>query len=186
MVELIPKKKKRPPFGKLFFIMVSLLLFAGIVIGFFILRTKQSDTREILNSLTTRLEQLTAPQQEEIEKELLLAQKKISDFVLILEERTDYLAVFELVESTTHPEVVLVSFAASMDSEEILLAGQAPSFRILEQQRLVWENEENIGNVTLESITLGDEKGGTDFRVELLASPDLVLPYASEEIDIEE
>jgi len=179
MIELIPKKLSRPPFGRLFFMIVSVLLFVGIVVGFYIITQMQSDSNEILASLRARLERISTPQERELEAELLVAKDRIGDFTIIVEERTDFLAVFQLLERTTHPGIQLIKFDANVEKEEIVIAGEATDFRILEQQRLVWRDRNEILDLFLTDVELSLE-GGVNFDASLRFPFNFVFPYATE------
>ena len=158
---------------------VSVLLFVGIVVSFYIITQMQSDSNEILASLKARLERISTPQERELEAELLIAKDRIGDFTIIVEERTDFLAVFQLLERTTHPEIQLIKFDANVEKEEIVIAGEATDFRILEQQRLVWRDRNEILDLFLTDVGLSLE-GGVNFTASLRFPFNFVFPYAAE------
>ena len=157
---------------------VSVLLFVGIVVGFFIIKQMQSDTNDALASLKERLERLSTPQERELEAELLIARDRIGDFTVIIEERTDFLSVFQLLEKTTHPEVRLTRFDANVEEEEIVIAGNAADFRILEQQRLVWKDRNELHGLSLVDVGL-NQGGGVQFTASLRFPFNFVFPYAT-------
>lgn len=175
MVEIIPQPSHRPLLGQPFLFIIVLILFLGEVFGFFLLGQMQSNATETLRTLEDTLVREAAVQEKRLEAELSAAKNKIDDFGLIIRERKDFLAFVQFLEQTTHPSIVFVDLEGNVEQNTILVSGETPNFRALEQQRLVWEDRKGkeLKEFTLHDLEL--RKGGGIFEADLVFSPEFPL-----------
>lgn len=172
MVELIPKQEKKPIFGQLFFFIVAVAVFAGVLVGVVVVRQLESDTREALDLLEKTLVSDVQPQEEELEKILLEYERQAEDLKEILKERKEFLAFFAFLEETTHPDIFFVDLQGGLSNSRVMLSGVAADFFILEQQRIVWREREELLSLKLQELEI-TESGGA-FEVEFLFVPDFL------------
>ena len=174
IVELIPKREKKPIFGQMFFIIVSLAALIGVIATFFVFRLFVENAKAELTRLERTFLEDTRPLEEELEKRLSEQKRKADLLYTVLEERRIFSPVFNFLEATTHPDVFFRSLQGDAETGVFSLEGEAINFLVLEQQRLVW-NEQNSFVGHLESMSLGS--GGTaSFQVEFVANPELLRP----------
>jgi len=166
MVDLIPKEEKKPLFGRWFFFIASALLLGSVGIGFFVLDRLERNAREILEGLEKTLVVDTQPQEQAIAVELTEYKEKMDRFRGAAAEREDFLPPFSLLEQSILDGVVLGSFEAANGPNQILLQGVADSFFVLEQQRLLWKEQEQIQKLDIRNMRL-EQEGQVQFEAEL-------------------
>lgn len=165
MVELIPRKQRKPVFGPAFFLIVSVVLAVGVSIGFFILKQLEADTRTALETIEKTLTEDTRPQEIQLETVLLEYKLKVEDLQGVLEKRKDFLSFFTFLEETVHPDIFFTGLESDMSKNQVSLEGEAADFVVLEQQRLVWSERGELQDFRLEDLEI-TSKGTGGFRVE--------------------
>ena len=172
MVELIPKKEQKPIFGQGFFLIVSSAMLFTVAGAFFVFQQLVRDTREVLEVLDERFTQDTQPLEDELTAQLQGYKKKTEILQAVLDERKNMLAFFGLLEQTSHPGIVFGGFEGDVKTGTFVLTGEAQNFFVLEQQRLVWKQQQEFQAV-LRDISLGDgSKSG--FEVEFIVKPNVL------------
>ncbi len=174
MVELIPKKEQKPIFGQVFFVIVSAVALAGVASSFLILHQLIIGNQAILKGLEKTLAEDTRPLEEELSKRLERYEKQTKIFRLVLDERKLLLPFFEILEKTSHPDVIFQGFDGDTETGVFVLLGEAQSFSVLEQQRLIWKERKEFTNI-LRDIRINGE-GTISFEVEFVVSPELLDP----------
>ncbi|HCM36331.1 MAG TPA: hypothetical protein DIS53_00110 [Candidatus Wildermuthbacteria bacterium] len=169
MVELIPKRERKPIFGQVFFLIVSLAVLASATAAFLILQQLIANAHEELGRLEKTLTEDTRPLEEELSSRLLGYRRKTEILQGVLDERKAILPFFEILETTTHPGVFFRTFQGNPKTGVFTLEGEAQSFFALEQQRLAWENREEFES-KLRDIRLG-AGGSSLFTVEFTVNP---------------
>jgi len=167
MVEIIPKQKQKPLFGQWFFLIASVLLLGGVAVGFFVLDQLEKNAREILEGLEETLAADTQPQEQAIVAELNEYKEKIDRFREAAAEREDFLPLFVLLEQSILDGVVLSRLESERGSNKIFIEGVADSFFVLEQQRLLWKQQEQIGKTDIRNMNL-EQEGQVQFEAELM------------------
>lgn len=175
IVELIPKQIKKPVFGQVFFLIVSLAVLAGVTVSFLILQQLISTARASLDILEKQLSQDTRPQEQELASKLQEYKQGVEDFKFVASERKSFLPFFEVLEKTTHPDVFFLALDAIDNANVLALDGETRNFFALEQQRLVWKERNEFQNVQLQDIRLTGTGNGS-FKVEFTVSPELLNP----------
>lgn len=174
IVELIPKKERKPIFGQMFFLIVSVVLLAAVVSAFFLLQQSIRNARAEFSTLEKTFVEDIRPVEEELSASLQGYRGKTEILKATLQERKNALAFFALLEETAHPEVFFRSLTGDMETSVFVLEGEAQDFIALEQQRLIWNNQEEFQS-ELQGIKLGGE-GAAEFTVEFIINPELLNP----------
>ena len=172
MVELIPKKEQKPIFGQVFFLIVSVAMLLSVATAFFVFQQLSRDAREVLEVLEKRFVQDTRPLEEELAAQLQGHKKKTEILRAVLDERKNVLAFFGLLEQTSHPGVVFHEFEGDAKTGTFTLAGEAKNFFVLEQQRLVWEKQQEFQAVLRDIQLL--EGSRSSFEVEFVVKPEIL------------
>lgn len=172
MVELIPKKEQKPIFGQVFFLIVSVVVFLSIATAFFVFQQLARDAREVLEVLEKRFAEATRPLEEQLVAQLQGHKKKTEILRVVLGERKNVLAFFEVLEQTSHPGVVFEEFTGNTKTGTFVLGGEAQNFVVLEQQRLVWKKQQGF-SATLRDIQLGEGNRST-FEAEFVVKPEIL------------
>lgn len=175
MVELIPKKEQKPIFGQVFFLIVSVAVLAGVVSAFFILGQLIVGNQAVLEDVEKTFAENTRPLQEELIARLEGYEKQAKTLRLVFDERRHLLPFFEVLEKTSHPGVAFQEFDGDTKTGVFVLLGEAESFSVLEQQRLIWKERKEFA-ATLRDIELNDAGGTVSFEVEFVVSPELLDP----------
>lgn len=171
MVEIIPKPTARVSLwlNILFYFSISLLLM--VLLSVFTLTRFQKKA----NLEQQDLQQAISQQEkgiEDLEKEVLLYQRKLDDFALILNERRFPLNFFSLLEENCHPRVQFTGLNLNLIERKAGLSGTVESIPGLRQQILILEKVEEIEKVNLSNISLG-KQGGASFSLSLSLAPEL-------------
>ena len=172
MVGLIPQKVQKPIFGQIFFLIVSVAALGAVATAFFVFQQLGDNTREVLEVLEKRFVEDTRPLEEELAAQLQDYKKKTEILRAVLDERKNALAFFRILEETSHPDVVFQELKGDVKTGAFVLAGEAQNFFVLEQQRLVWEKQQEF-NALLRDIQL-DEGGRSSFEVEFVVKPEIL------------
>lgn len=169
MFELIPKQERKPIFGQVFLFIVSIVVFVGVSVGTFVVQQLESDTRAALDILEKTLISDIQPREEELEKALLEYRQQTEDLKEILGMRKEFLAFFSFLEETTHPNIFFTDVESGAKNNAIVLSGVAADFFILEQQRAVWKEREELQSFRLQGLEITGRGG--EFRVEFWFVP---------------
>lgn len=165
-VTIIPKQKLEYPVWTqaLFFAsMVFLLLVLG---GFFLTLQLQGRAQKELERVQGVLAQGKTPEEVSQEQSVFRARDKFKDFSAIAEARSDALPVFEFLEATTHPRVAFTTLSLEPRLGTLKLVGATQDFRTLQEQMVIFQNREELRDLTLSSIVLG-ARGQVIFQLEM-------------------
>lgn len=165
-VTIIPKQKLEYPVWTqaLFFgSMVFLLLVLG---GFFLTLQLQGRAQKELERVQGVLAQGKTSEEAREEQSVFRARDKFKDFSAIAEKRTDALPVFEFLEAYTHPRVAFTTLSLEPRSLTLKLVGSTQDFRTLQEQMVIFQNREELRDLTLSSIVLG-ARGQVIFQLEM-------------------
>ena len=171
MVEIIPKPPEKPPIWLSILFYISIGLFVGSVLSFFLLNYLQGVAKDALSDMETALQVSKTPEEQTVENKVLQTQKKINDFVLILGSHQKNSDFFSFFEGKIHPQVKINSFDLKKPSS-LSLSGETENFVVLGQQLSIFQNTPQILKTNLSSLSLGTE-GGVDFTFQLELSPKL-------------
>lgn len=153
-IEIIstPEAKKPLPAIILVIIIIFILAFGGSYFYFNYL----SDN--ILKDIEQKNVQLVKTSQEKsLEDQLLKYEAKINTFGKLLSGHKDINKVFSFLEAGTHPDVWFSNFNLDSEKATLTLSGNAKSFQAVEQQYLMFKNNENLKTVTLSEAAMNKD-----------------------------
>jgi len=170
MVEIIPKKiKKAPEWYNLGFYIAAALLIV-VVLGYAILFYFENRALNNLQDLEERISQVGTQEEKNMEVEVLLAKKRISDFAELLQSHKKSSNFFTLLEETSHPKVWLTEVDLYPEKAEVLVSGKTLNFQTLGQQLFIFQDQESINQVELANLLIG-EGGETEFSFYFYLDP---------------
>ena len=171
MVDLIPKKQRKPVFSQVFFLLISSAVAIGIGVIFMVLEQVRASENLVVENLSKTLLEDTRPLEMDTEEALQEYKKEIEGVADALKERKDFLAFFALLEQSTHPDIVFTGMEEALGS--IVLMGEAENFAILEQQRQVWRTMGQFESVSIADMEITRE-GNAGFEVTFVLRPDVL------------
>jgi hypothetical protein len=172
MVQLIPKQEKKPIFGQLFFLIIAIGVFAGTITAFVVFEQLRGQSLETRESLEETLVKDIRPREKEMEQEIKRYQEQLTALEEILAKRSIFLAFFDVLERTTHPNIFFSSMTGTLHGERLELSGEANDFFAIEQQRLVWEEEDTFEEMNMGNINLSKD-GAAAFKVDFVVKREI-------------
>ena len=166
MVDLIPKQKATYPLWFRLFSSLSVALFLLSIVAFFGLIYLQGQEEERAENLQELLSQKKLPQEIRAEEKVFGVKNRLEDFTAIVERRKDMRPFLTFFEENTHPQVYFSQFSLHAKNGAVSVAGQADSFRALDQQIQIFKEHEQVEEMMLSSMGFG-EKGRVTFGFEL-------------------
>lgn len=172
-IEIIPKpaKKVSPSQNILFYFAVGLLLLSiGLyfVLGYFV---KKSEL--ILQDLEETLAREKTEEETILEKEVFGYQRKVEDFSTLIGQHTYASGFFNFFESLSHPKVWFSKISLNITNHRLIVSGKTDTFLILDQQLLIFQQEELIKETILNKLSIGKE-GLVNFTFDLTLNPIIV------------
>lgn len=170
MVEIIPKKiPKIPQWGNiLFYLSLALLIFS--ISSYFVLDNSFKERKNKLAELEEVLLKGRTAEDNVLENEILISQKKINDFSQLIEKYSKASGIFVFLQEKSHPQVFFSKFNLDLQKSQITLSGQTQSFKTLGQQLLIFKEEEIVRSANLEAISMNRE-GKVGFNLSLFLDP---------------
>lgn len=171
-IEVIPKKPQAKPGDSanfLLYLSVILLLFSIISLPTLYFLKKNSE--KLLEETKAEIAEKETGQRKAQEREVLQAQRKINDFLFLLDFRRENSQFFNSLANLTHPKVFFSKIDLRIKEGKVLLSGRAESPIVLGQQMLLFKKANYIKQINLEKVSISQE-GGIEF--------DLDISFASE------
>ena len=169
-IDLIPKRTvvKDPLQAPLSFISLGLLLIS-VVATVLLLNNIKRISGEIA-VLDSELFKERSGEEISLEKEILIAQKKITAFNLLVKEREEVSKALNLIEKRIHPQAVLDKIDYNSKEDKIWLNGVADNFQILGQQLLLFKQDPLVQEANFSYIGI-EKTGGVGFNMEVVFRP---------------
>lgn len=170
-IEVIPKKAQVETSGSvnfLFYFSLILLLASLITLltFFFLKRNSEAQLQEIKVQIA---EKETAEKKNQ-EAQILLVQRRISDFLFLLDFRRENSEFFTFLERVTHPQVAFSKIDLKIQDGKVLLSGIAENPIVLGQQILLFQKENQMKNISLEKLSISkDGKINFDLDISFLS-----------------
>jgi len=188
-IELIPKPEtEKKPFDLTKFLLyLAIIILVGSVGLYFLFDFGLiRNSSKVLAELETQLSLQMTDEAKEHEAKLIEWRQKIEDFRILLDLHQNPSKVFSLLEKLSHPRVWFTDFSLNFGTQkteegsevgqfQLQLQGVAESFRVLGEQLLVFKNDENIKEIKLSNVSLG-EKGNVKFQFEITFNPEIFKP----------
>ena len=113
-----------------------------------------------------------------LEQSVFRYRDKFNDFAQLAAARTDARPVFKFLEQYTHAQVVFTTMSLEPKLRKLKLAGATQDFRTLQEQMVIFQNREELVELTLSSIVLG-ERGQVLFQLEMGFAPSVFALHVS-------
>ncbi len=171
---IIPKKEieKKPWLDWVFYFCLILLIIS--VLSYFVLEYSLKGAEAESKDLENKIFEQQNEENNQLKEKLILNQKKIDDFSVVLKEHKLTSQVFTFIQNSTHPEVSFMDFSFNSTNSSLILSGQASNFKTLGEQLLILQRQENIQNIELSNISLMEE-GNIDFNLDIVLNPKIFV-----------
>ena len=172
-IEIIPKpaRKASPLQNILFYFAIGLLLLsigAHFVLGYFVKKSELT-----LQDLEETLAREKTEEETILEEEVFGYQRKVEDFSILIGQHTYASKFFNFFESLCHPKVWFSKTSLDITNHRLIVSGKTDTFLILDQQLLIFQEEELIEETILTELSIGRE-GLVNFTFNLTLNPIIV------------
>ncbi|MDP3093938.1 MAG: hypothetical protein Q8N16_04290 [bacterium] len=169
-IGLIPKKQiEAPPWQTALFVFSAVFLILSLLVFALLARSAKKTSLEI-ESINQELAKDRTQAEIDAEKEVLISQKKIVAFGILLNQRKQLSRVFDLIEKLVHPEVVFSKMGFTVEDNTVWLSGKADNFQALGQQSLLFKTQPLIKESNLMQVGIG-KHGGVEFGFKIIFDP---------------
>ncbi|PIP24810.1 MAG: hypothetical protein COX34_02200 [Candidatus Nealsonbacteria bacterium CG23_combo_of_CG06-09_8_20_14_all_36_12] len=179
-IEIIPKTKARRPIfliNFLFFLGIFLLVLT--IIAYFYLNNRIEKSSQTLKNLEENILQKRTPEVENLEKEIDSWRQKIEDYNFLFSQHRNPTNLFEFLEKVTHPQVWWTDFTFDATIPNSLrLKGVTQDFSTLQQQLIIFQNENFVQKINLNQVYFG-KGGGVEFELEISLDLKILNPTPS-------
>jgi len=155
-IEISSKPKNKEPFWLNFILHFLLIIFLVSISSYFILFFSQKKINKKLAEIERGLIRTDA--EKALEDKLFIYQKKIEDFNTLLENHRSPLSVFSFLEKNVHPGVWFSSLDLNLEKNTLSLSGYGKNPETVEEQLLLFKEQELVKNVTLLNFSSGNEE----------------------------
>jgi hypothetical protein len=171
--EIIPKPIRKASLLQniLLYFAICLLLFsigAHFALDYFV---KKSDLT--LQDLEETLARERTEEEIILEKEVFDYKRKVEDFSILISQHAYASRFFNFFESLCHPKVWFSKINLDMTNHKLIVSGKTDTFLILDQQLLIFQQEELIKETILTKLSIGNE-GLVNFTFDLTFNPIIV------------
>lgn len=170
-MEIIPKSTQPSfSFSTNIFTYLGIIVLIGTVGAFLLFQFVLSPARkETLGEKDQQLAQQKTQEQRDAEQEVLKYQRKVNDFTRLSAEQKTTIPFLEFLEQNVHQQVSLSDGSVDLSTNTMQLAGQAPSFRVVQEQLLVFRSRTDVlRQFEFSDLRAGD--GGVAFGLTLVFS----------------
>ncbi len=172
MEEIIPKPVKKPSSILVAIFYVAIAIIVVLVLSYVCLIDSEKKSKIILSNLEESLAGSITLEEQRLEREVLLYQRKIDDFTLLLASHESLQDFFKLLEESSHPNVWFSGFSFNASEHKLNLIGDALNFESAEQQINMFRGLNEILNTRLSNIAIKKDATIT-FSLELSLAPEL-------------
>jgi hypothetical protein len=172
MVQIIPKREKKPLSFRTIFSAFSIFIFFFSLLLFLYLLISEKGLKKEIAALDEKIFSSKTEEMKSMEEKVQQYQREISDFSKIISERLLPSKFFQFLEKNTHPKVYFSKFSLDLTNSKCLLSGTAQDFYTLGQQFEIFKSNQSI-QTKLSKISLGKE-GNVDFEFEITFQKDLL------------
>lgn len=162
MVGIIPKTIKKTPQWQNFVSYFCYALLIAVILGYAALFYFEGKAIGALQDLEEKIAQVATKEDRAAESRILTAKKRINDFSKLLQDHKKSSNFFTFLEEHTLPKIWLTKVELDTEGAQALISGQAPDFKTLGQQILIFQQQGQIQNVDLINLSIG-KKGETEF-----------------------
>jgi len=173
MVEIIPKETAKLPgwLNNLLFAFLIILLLS--LLSYFILNSSVKRASNVLQSLTTTLNELRSQERSAAEREVLKYNNKIGYFFQLLDGHLETAKLFNLIEGSTHPQIWFTKFNLNAAGDKAVFSGKTRNFANLGQQILIFKQSSWASATELQKVSISKE-GNVDFELLVSIKPGIL------------
>ncbi|MBU2539788.1 hypothetical protein KJ786_01340 [Patescibacteria group bacterium] len=157
-------------------------LFLSTIFCFFIFTIKISFEKEKSKDFDSKLINVGTAQQKDMEKQVIEYQKKIGNFVSILDYHKIPTNVFNMLKESTLTNVWFNNFSINTEASEVLISGETDDIPSLSRQIDVLESKEFVKEVSNLNFNL-TETGKISFNFGLLLDPKIFFSFLESPIN---
>jgi len=168
--ELIPKEKIKTSsiINTLFLLSLIFLIILG---GYYVfLRFKNSSIRSDIKDANEQIIKIKAEKNNDTERYVFSAQKKIKDFSEILEKHKITSNFFAFINEVSYREVKFLELELNTETKNVLLEGETENFDTLGKQILNLKKSDFVKGLDISNISLNKE-GKVNFNVNFSLDP---------------
>ncbi len=173
-VGLIPKKQSGKSFWQQVLLYVSFWLVLTVIVSLVVVFQLAKKTQIALDEAEQQLVTPKTAEQGKLEKEVLLAQKRIYVFDILSKEQSKISEILALCERDVHPQVFFDRLSFTRKDQKLWLTGIADNFQALGQQSLIFRKDSMILKSDLTQVGIRKE-GGISFAFEIVLNPEIFL-----------
>jgi Tfp pilus assembly protein PilN len=177
MVQVIPKEEiqERESLVVVVFLWISFLSLVVVSGLYFLINWQNQRVQDFLATIETQISQIGTQQQKDFKESIFNYKRKIDDAAALLKAHKEPTKIFDVLETTVHPEVILtdVNYQGGK-TERLNLSGNAKDMISLAQQILLIERHPKIERVALTSVNIGGDNR-LNFRLETVFKPEALL-----------
>lgn len=171
-IELTPRKRpKKSLFTAITGIVAAflVLVFVGTYLYFYItneglverVNKIKEDSKELDKSIRTK------------EEELLVFQRRISDFSSLILGHKNVGSMFDFINENTIPKVSFNEFEYNEEEKgAFFIRGKSDSFFLIEQQVVVFRNQDLVKDARLAKVSINEEDGLIEFSINVALEPE--------------
>ena len=161
-IDLTPKRKLQMPLWAMILGIVVLIALLFLVASYLFLFLSAKSIDKNIQAIEAETVDLVKEIQAK-ESEVMAVQQRINDFSALFAKHRNIVNVFALLEQNVLPNVWFNDFEFnSLEDRTLVLEGNTNSFASIQQQVLIFEEQELIRKVVLQDISIGEE-GGINF-----------------------
>ncbi|MEK7519414.1 MAG: hypothetical protein AAB565_01325 [Patescibacteria group bacterium] len=154
-IEILSQKSQAKPFNSVKFLFyVSLILVILSLVSLLTLFFLKKNVEKSLEDTKAKIAEKETVEKKSREAEVLLAQKKINDFLFLLDLRRFNSKFFNSFQSITHPQIFFSKLELKMQEGYLLLSGTAENPIVLGQQILLFKKADYIKDVNLAKVSI--------------------------------
>lgn len=160
MVELIPRKEKMIlPRWMDYLFYAAVVIFALVLVIFFILSQLKSAAKADLENIRSRIEEVRSPERLALEAELLELKKRIDDVAFLLSSHQGVGRFFAELEKMTHSRIQFTEIVMDNLKSNVKLTGLTEDFVAAEQQFRIFNDSNLFKEVELSGLSFSEEEG---------------------------
>ena len=153
-MEIVPKPKPKIPLSKKIVPLLSSLILISLVTSFLILSFFEKKLSSQQEELTKRLQALKTPEEEKLEKEIKIWEKRLHFLKPLLEEHLFFSRFFPFLESKIHKSVIIKSIKLEPQAGKVSFTAQTDNFQNLGKQLFLLKEDEKISDLNVSKISL--------------------------------
>ena len=147
---------------------LAILILVGGVYGWLIYQ--RNKLQNSIAQIDAGLLAVESSRNRELERGLLLFQRRISTVSRILESHTYSSAYMDRLHQQLKPEVVLDDFSLDVEARSVRFSLTAPSYYVAAQQIHIFEADEEIQGIKVGSLDADEKSGVISFSLEIVYS----------------